>query len=356
MGATGFASQVAPSAEVNRPISIDSCSTTSLMERVTRKTGFAASLTSSASLSPLAVTTVFSGTRKASSIAILFYRSGELDHGDKGHKRKPALKKLTLRESIKKLPQQPAEFRRLLESGIVARLGDDLQSAAGDLLPHQLEFTERDAVFAACDEQCGHIDCRQRCHRIGALGHPALHASDVFRRHALHHLARRIDDVRPVRAGGRRQQLGKHFCDEAVPPLMQHSVGKLQPVCLALGCLGSGTRIRQHQRCDLLAVSAPELEKQITTDGYANKERLADSFLATQLGQVVGELLHGSGTFAQFGVAMPAQVGKNQPVSRTELRCYWVPEVAVQRERVQQHDVGAVAGDFIKELRIAAAE
>ncbi len=137
---------------------------------------------------------------------------------------------------------------------------------------------------------------------------------------------------------------------------MQHSVGKLQPVCFALGCLGSGTCVGQHQRGDLLAVSAPELEKQITADGYANKERLADSFFATQPEQVVGQLLHGDRPFAQFGVAMSAQIGKNQPISRTELWCYWVPEVVVQRERVQQHDVGAVAGDFVVELRIAAAE
>src|ERR1035438_10040339 len=117
---------MAPSAEVNRPISIDSCSITSSMVRVTRKTGFAAPLTSSASLSPLAVTIVFSRTRKASSIANLFYRKDELDHGDKGHKGEPALN-LALREFVEECSQQSRKFRRLLEGGIMARLGDDLQ-------------------------------------------------------------------------------------------------------------------------------------------------------------------------------------------------------------------------------------
>src|ERR1022692_39471 len=176
------------------------------MVRVTRKTGFAAPLTSSASLSPLAVTTVFSGTRKASSIANLFYRKGVLDKGDKGHKLELA-RRLTLHESVKECPQQSRELRRLLESGIVAHLGDDLQTACGDPFPHQLEFTERDAVFLACNEESGNIDSCQRCHRVGALRHAALHARDVFRRHALHHHERRINDVWAVCACSSRHEL-----------------------------------------------------------------------------------------------------------------------------------------------------
>src|ERR1019366_4146611 len=197
------------------------------MERVTRKTRFAAPLTSSASLSPLAVTTVFSGTRKASSIANLFYRMGELDKGDKGHKLEPT-GRLTPQTSVKECSQKGHEFRRPLESGIVARLGDDLQAAAGDLLPHQFEFTERDAVFLACNEESGHIDRPERCHRIWALGHAALHASDVIRRHALHHHERRIDDVWAVCACSSRHDpaVRQHLSEKAGRALMQHSVGK----------------------------------------------------------------------------------------------------------------------------------
>src|SRR5208283_3201748 len=66
--ATGLASQVAPSAEPKMPTSSDSCSMMLVMASVSRKIRPAAWLTSSAGPSPLALTTVFSGTRKASII------------------------------------------------------------------------------------------------------------------------------------------------------------------------------------------------------------------------------------------------------------------------------------------------
>jgi len=53
---------------------------------------------------------------------------------------------------------------------------------------------------------------------------------------------------------------------------------------------------------------------------------------------------------------MGAQIRQDQPVSCAELLGNRNPEVVVQRKRVQQDHIPAVASNFIEELSVGAAE
>src|SRR5271167_4009471 len=52
---------------------------------------------------------------------------------------------------------------------------------------------------------------------------------------------------------------------------------------------------------------------------------------------------------------MRTQVGDNQAIAAANVRGHCRPEIVVQRERMEQHDAGAIASGFIEQLRIAGA-
>jgi hypothetical protein len=59
-------------------------------------------------------------------------------------------------------------------------------------------------------------------------------------------------------------------------------------------------------------------------------------------------LLHERRPFANLRIAVPAQIGKNQPVARFERRSHRIPEFVIGRKRMEQNDGRPVPANFIK--------
>ena len=154
----------------------------------------------------------------------------------------------------------------------------------------------------------------------------------------------------------RRKHLGQHLLDESGSTFAQHLVRQRQAIRPALRRFGRRTRIRQDQRRNLLTRSPPELEQRVSADGDADKEGLRDSLFPAKRGQIGCQFLHRGRPVAQLRVAMRPQIGHDQPVSRAQLFSNRLPEGMVQRKRVQQNNIWTIAGDFIEELGIGAAE
>ena len=101
---------------------------------------------------------------------------------------------------------------------------------------------------------------------------------------------------------------------------------------------------------------APEFKQRVATDGNSHEHCSSNLELAAQSIEVGSKLLHADRTFTSIGIAVRPQIGQDHAVPAGELVEHAVPEVMMQGKGMQQHYLGACAGDFVNQLCVAAAD
>jgi hypothetical protein len=66
-------------------------------------------------------------------------------------------------------------------------------------------------------------------------------------------------------------------------------------------------------------------------------------------------LLHEGWSVSNFGITVPAQIGKNQPESGFERRGHRIPKFVIRRKGMEQNNRRAVPANFITDLGVVAA-
>ena len=151
-------------------------------------------------------------------------------------------------------------------------------------------------------------------------------------------------------------QLRNHGLDERLGSLLQDGVRGLQPIRPGLGRIGLRARVTKHERGHPHAKAAPEFKQDVSANGTSDECRFANAGGIENAGNVAGVLRHESRPFANLGIAMPAQIGENQPVARFERGCYRIPEFAMTWKRMEKNDRRAVSPNFIEDLGVVAAQ
>ena len=180
----------------------------------------------------------------------------------------------------------------------------------------------------------------------------AMSAGDIF----LAMVRAAVHNVWTVHGCRLREQLGQQFVDEPGGAITQDILGGLQPGRSALGGLRPGAGVRQYQRPYPLAVASPGFKQRIPADGNAHEDRARDFELAAQPVKVVGQFLHRDRTVTGLGVAVRPQIGQQDAIARGKLLQHAVPEMVMQRKRMQQHHIRARAGDLVHQLCVTAAK
>src|SRR5271157_2254372 len=92
--------------------------------------------------------------------------------------------------------------------------------------------------------------------------------------------------------------------------------------------------------------------EQVCRDGASDERSLANAGCIEHAGNIAGVLLHEGRSFTNLGIAVPAQIGENQPVARFERRCHWVPELMMTRTRMEKNDRRSVPTKQIEDLGV----
>ena len=104
------------------------------------------------------------------------------------------------------------------------------------------------------------------------------------------------------------------------------------------------------------AKAAPEFEQDVSANRTSDERGLANAGGIEHAGNVAGVLCHEGGTFANFRIAVAAQIGENQPVARIERGCHRMPEFVVAGKRMEKNDRRAAPANFIEDLGVVAAQ
>src|SRR5271170_6540898 len=138
--------------------------------------------------------------------------------------------------------------------------------------------------------------------------------------------------------------------------MLQHGVRGLQTICPSFGSIGLRSRVAKRKRGKARSKTAPEFKQNVSADGAPDKRSLADTRSIKHVGNVAGVFWHEGRSFADFGTAMPAQIGKNQPVARFERGCHGMPEFVMTRKRMEKNDWWAVAPNFVEDSGVVGAQ
>ena len=120
-------------------------------------------------------------------------------------------------------------------------------------------------------------------------------------------------------------------------PRSKTSAAACKRPALASARIGWRFGVEQSQGSDPSTVPAPELEQHVPSDGNSGERHTSNFRVVEDASEVRGMFFHRGGAFADTGVSVTAQVGKDQLIARSECMSSGEPEFMTGRERMQQH-------------------
>src|SRR5579872_1838507 len=260
-------------------------------------------------------------------------------------------------EPVHKLPEQWANLLRLFPSGIVSGMGNDLHLTASDVLSQHFGLGHAGSgIFITRDDQGRNIDRLERLNRIGTLGHPALHHSDILWGHFAHHAERTFDEIRTGAARGFGEDFWDHTFEKGFGATLKYVVCGLKATSFCRVVVGSSLGVAERQSGNAAAITPPELEECIATDRDADKNCSAQIFFIENAGDIGGMLCHGRGSFADVGIAVSAEIRQDEAITVHERARGRVPELMVNRKRMEQYNGVAISEDFVGDFGVVVAD
>ena len=246
--------------------------------------------------------------------------------------------------------ERPSERARRLDVRDVACAGDGREARArdrgGDLL-HLGGRRHLVAVTAHDQHRAG--DRRQLARSVGAVAQ-RLDAGDQAGGACLGARAQ-VRDQRGGRGGG--QQAWQAGCQVRGGAVTVDDLDRGRASGARLGAVGSGARVGEDQRRQPLAVAGGERERGVAAHRHTEQRRARDVQAVEQRGQVVGQIGERVASAVERRVAEAARVDGDDAPVRGQLVREPRPDVAREREWVQQHERCAIAAIVVVNCRHA---
>jgi hypothetical protein len=116
------------------------------------------------------------------------------------------------------------------------------------------------------------------------------------------------------------------------------------------------TSVAEHETCYTAAVSPPELEQDVASDGNSTEHGSTRIGIIEHTNQVGRVFLHRGWTFASIGLAVPAKIGKNELVARSERLSGRNHKLVMPWKRMKQNYRRTIAENPVGNIGVPAAK
>ena len=150
--------------------------------------------------------------------------------------------------------------------------------------------------------------------------------------------------------------LRNHGFEKRFGAAFENIVRRLQAPGARFRTIGRRFGVAQSERSHATAMFSPELEQRVAADRDADQRSAADFGVVHHARDVGGVFLHRGRTFADAGIAVPAQIRQHKAIPRGQSFGHRQPEFMIDRKRMQQDHRRAVAERPVDDFGVAALD